>query len=432
MAYEIVMPQLSDSMEEGKLISWKVKPGDRVKTGDVIAEVESDKAIMEVQSFKDGVVKELKLEEGQSAPVGTVMAVIEEEGAKSAAPPPKEAAEAAPKERERESKESETPPPHPKESVIEEIFSKKQETPSRSEAAPKVFGEASPRARALAAKYGIDIEALQKSGKLPKPVHEEDLKAFYLRRYFTPKALRLIELYHLDVSLFAKGKKHSESDILSYIKAHDIPLPKPLSPMRKAIVSTVTEAAKRPVYHIYDAIDSALLEKYSDKDITMSVWFLKLFGEAMMRHEGFRTTLGPNGFQLWPSASISLAVSVDDGLYMPVFRDVESKSVETLARELDEIKERAKAKKILPKMLKGSTFGISNLGMSGIERFDAMINANDSAIAAIGSAKEGSIAVTLTVDHRVVDGFEAARFMQTLKGLSLDERFFKRGLESGD
>ncbi len=429
MAYEIVMPQLSDSMEEGKLIGWKIKPGDRVKTGDVIAEVESDKAIMEVQSFRDGVVKKLMLKEGESAPVGSVIAVIEEEGSKG-----QEAGESiqkdilneASKEPEADRKEMKV-----KESVIEEIFSQKAKEPTGADTSP-VPGEASPRARSLAAAYGIDIKSLQKSGAIPRPAHESDIRAYYLRRYFTPKALRLIELYHLDTSIFSKRKKVSESDVLDYIKARDIPLSKPLTPMRKAIVATVTESAKRPVFHIYDSIDGALLEKYSDKNITMSVWLLKLFGESMMRHEGFRTTIGPDGYSVWPSASICLAVSVEEGLYLPVFKGVERKSAATLAKELERIKGMAKQKKITPAMLRGSTFGISNLGMTGIERFDAMINASDSAIAAIGSEKEGKIAVTLTIDHRIVDGMEAARFMQTLKELSLDERFFEKVSKDGD
>jgi len=426
MAYEIVMPQLSDSMEEGKLISWKVKEGDSVNVGDTLAEVESDKAILEVQSFKKGVVKALKVKEGEEASVGTVIAEIETEESsmpkeetgkkeeiKPAAPPVKE----------------ETEQNKPKEAAAAETPEK--EVSTKETAAPATFmasqshASASPKAKALAAKYGIDIEALQKENTLPAQVHEADVMAHLQRHYFTAKALELIDRYHLAFDLFETGKKHSEAEIEAYIETHNIPLPKPLTPNRKAVIATVTESAKKPVYHLYDTIDARLIASHADHTHTFTVWLLKLFAEAMMQHDALRTTLGKNGLQVWPSAAISVAMVNEEALYMPVLKALEEKSPDEIADMLAHLKEKVKGQKLLPEEMKGSTFGLSNLGMTGIERFDAMVNGEDCGIAAIGAEIDGKLSVTLTLDHRIVNGYQAARFMQTLKTLAKDAMFFK-------
>ena len=454
MAYEILMPQLSDSMEEGKLVNWKVHPGDRVETGDVIAEVESDKAVMEVQSFKDGLVEELKVQEGESVPVGTVIAVLETPGSgrdeekgergepkkeRSGAESPSE--ESVPPQEGAEGSKSvvdelfgsETKPSGPKEAKKSEAEEGTGRAGQKAAAGFVVSGEASPKARAVAAAYGVDIEALQRAGKLPVPAHEADIKEWYLRRYFTPKALRLIELYGLDAGDFERSeRKVDEKGVKEYIKKRRIPLPKPISSNRKAVITAVTNSSKKPVYRIYDTIDTALLKRYETKELTYTVWLLKLFAEAMMEHEEFRTTLKGESLYVWPGASISLAMAEGEDLYAPVFKDLDTKGAEEISSILEEMKKRITSKRIGPDDLSGSTFGLSNLGMTGIERFDAMINREDCAIAAVGSEIEGEIAITLTVDHRIVNGYQAALFMRTVKRLAADESFFERAKKGGD
>ncbi len=420
MAYEIVMPQLSDSMEEGTLVSWKVKVGDSVNQGDVIAEVESDKAIMEVQSFKEGKVESLTLSEGESATVGTVITRIEVGEVSDGQTKKKDEPVKKPV---IQQKKSEAAP------VKKEVSSVKEDSPVTTEEVAvrekMVSGTASPKAKALAGKHGIDIEKLQAEGKLPKPSHTVDIKKYYEGRYFTPKALRLLSEYDLSTDLFEKGKKQSEADIKQYIAQNNIPLPEKLSSMQKNIIATVTVSAQKPVYHIYDSIDNRLLDTYADDKYTVTLWLIKLFSEAMMQHESFRTTLGSNGMQVWPNASLSVAMASDRALYMPVFNACNTKSIETISEMLKDFKKSVKEGRISPEAMRGSTFGISNLGMTGIERFDAMINGNDCGIAAIGAEKEGKIAVTLTLDHRIVNGWEGAAFMQTLKTLADDPLFFK-------
>jgi pyruvate dehydrogenase E2 component (dihydrolipoamide acetyltransferase) len=242
---------------------------------------------------------------------------------------------------------------------------------------------------------------------------------------FTPEAWDLLMRYRLSPDLFAGEESVEEAAVRRYIEEHEVPLPRPLSPIQQAIIKHVSESAKRPVYHIYDGVDATLIRAYETKELTITVWFLKLIGEAMMKHPVTRTTLGPDTFQVWPHASISLAMAHGEALYMPVFKDIDKKSVQQIAEELAAYKERVRTGRVLASHLVGSTFGISNLGMTGIDRFDALINRNDTGIAAIGGERQGSISVTLTIDHRFINGWQAAEFMQTIKALAEDPGFFK-------
>ena len=420
MKYEIVMPQLSDSMEEGKLIEWKVQEGQKVKEGDVVAEVESDKAVMDVESFKSGVVKKLYAKEGESIPVGKVMALIEtdvNDTKKTEEKPQKTKVKEINK---KEVKEDQKKPQKVEPDILDELFYKSLKPVDQDEVA-------SPKAKAFAAKVGVDIEQLQKDNILPTPIHFTDVKEYYEDRHFTPKALHLINLYHIDKTLFKGQNKVDEDEVKRYIDQNEIPLPRPIDNIKKAIIENVTNASKKPVYHMYDTIDATLIDRHTSKEVTITVWLLKVFAEAMMRHEGFRTTFLQNKLQIWTNASISVAMSDKDALYMPVIKDINKKDVSQIAKELKELEERVINRKITLNDLSGSTFGLSNLGMTGIDSFDAMINKDDSAIAAVGSKKNGHIKITLSVDHRVVNGMQSALFFKTLKEISLDTSFFQKG-----
>lgn len=402
MDYEIVMPQLSDSMDEGKLISWKVKVNDTVHIGDVIAEIESDKAVMEVQVFKNGVVLALNIKEGETAPVGTAIAKVQVEGKA-------EVEEAS-------HKRVDTLP-------LKEEPKRKKEKRSNAPEYSLAHGSASPKAKILAKAYGLDIKKLQDKRRLPVPSHENDIKGYYQRRYFTPKALGLIEKYALEGAVFEGSKKHSSKDVLSYVQAHNTPYLKPLDSFQKALVKTVENSLAKPTYHIYEHIEAVLLEENTRYSIT--VWLIKIFGRAMMEFEGFRSVITTQGMQVYSNASISVAMAKDTFLYMPVFKDVNTLSMEDIEKKLTEYQEKIKEGGLTLSEMQGSTFGISNLGMTGIEGFDAIINQDDSAISAIGTSIEGKISVTLTIDHRLVNGYEAALFMQRVKSLCLDSEFFR-------
>ncbi len=402
MAYEIFMPQLSDSMEEGKLIKWMVSVNDKVKIGDVIAEVESDKAIMELQCFKNGVVTALYIKEGESAPVGTVIVDISLDIQESTS----QIDEAEEKNK------------------IEEEF----EQVSSKEEYSLVRAIASPKARILAKSLNMSIQALQDMDKLPVPSHVKDIVLYHKKRFFTPKALSLIEEYSLDVSDFQVQTKQDSYAVLEYIKEKNISIKQKISSFQKALIENLDKSALRAVYHIYDYIDVRYLKKYSDYGMT--VWFLKIFAKSMMDFEGFRSSIKGDFICTSVNANISIAMQANRKLYMPVLKDVNHLSLKNIEEKLLEYKKKVEISSLPIEEMQGSNLGLSNLGFTGIHRFDAMINQDDSSIAAIGASEAGRIALTLSLDHRLINGYEAALFMQRVKELCLEEEFFQEEVKN--
>jgi len=421
MSYEIVMPQLSDSMDEGKLISWKVKEGQKVNAGDVIAEVESDKAIMEVQSFKNGTVEQLLANEGDIIPVGKVIAIIQTKQSSDTK------SESVAKQNEKATKEPESvvtekpevpkpEKPHVPKPETKPTVAKKQELESKKTTREHLLQDEtngiSPKARAKAAQYGVEAHTIvQKTSK--NVLHVKDVEAYLREHYFTSKALQLLDKYGLDIATFELHHKIDETEVQEYIDNNETPLPQPLNQMQKAIIANVTASAQKPVYHLYEHIDAKLFLQNEHYSIT--AWLIKIFAKVMMAHVAFRTRLQNDTLIISPNASISVAVADEKNLYMPVVKDANKRSVAEIAKELASFKTKRKEKSFSTEDMQGSSFGISNLGMLGVERFDAMINKNDSAIAAIGGLEDGKISVTLSADHRLINGYEAALFMRDLK-----------------
>ena len=394
------MPQLSDSMEDGKLIRWRVKPKDKVYIGDVIAEVESDKAIMEVQCFKNGEIIALYINEGESAPVGTVIARVKLNN---------------------ESK------PEVDKSIAKDL---KAENEADTYLQKKIFSSkgamASPRAKVLAKKHGLDIHSLQKEQKLFSPTHEKDIIAYLEKRFFTPRSLRLIKKYKLDIEDFDLNKKYDSQEVKAYINKSKLSINKPIDPFQKAIIKNVEKSFQKPTFHIYDHIDSAYL--HYNHTYSISAWLIKIFSLTMMEFEGFRSTFKNDAIFISPNASISFAMLGGKKLYMPVIKDANLLNIKEISEALKYLQEEIDQGSLRVSQMQESSFGISNLGKTGIEGFDALINQDDAAIAAIGTQKEHKISVNLTIDHRLVDGYEAALFMQRFKSICLDEGFFQRSM----
>jgi len=391
--YEIVMPQLSDSMDEGKLISWKKSVADTIAVGDDIAEVESDKAIMEVQSLKSGTLKELLIQEGDVVPVGQQLAKIET----GLVLDNKE--QEIQKERKTEIKEKVALKPDTK------------AEPKRDKHKP--FKNAiSPKARAKASYYNIDIEKIS-ANTSHELLHVQDIQNYLKEHYFTPKAVKLLDEYHLDIANLTINHKIDIAEVKAFIEENEIALPRPLSQMQKAIISNVSASAQKPVYYLYESIDAALFEKYNNYSIT--VWLIKIFSKVIMEHEAFRSHIKNEALIISPNANLSIAVSDEKNLYMPVVKNANNLSVNAIAKQLEVFKTKLKTNAFNLNDMQGSSFGISNLGMLGVDSFDAMINKEDAAIVAIGALNEGRISVTLTVDHRLINGYEAALFMRDVK-----------------
>ncbi|QOP45785.1 dihydrolipoamide acetyltransferase family protein [Sulfurimonas paralvinellae] len=404
--YEIVMPQLSDSMEEGKLIAWKKHLGEHVNVGDVIAEVESDKAIMEVQSFKAGMLSEVNVKEGDAVPVGSVIARIDTGAKESKAHEPKKV----------EAKEK---PVVKQVKVQETVASVKEEPKEEPHAVVKsghtavhLKGGISPKARAKAAALGVDVAKVM-TKNANQTVHAEDVDAYAKERYFTPKARKLLQAYHLDSSLFVLDHKIDSDEVQHYIDTNELSLPKALTSMQKAIILNVTASAAKPTFHIYESIDAALLEKHTQHSIT--AWLVKIFAKVMMQHENFRAKLLENAISIAPNASLSIAVADDNNLYMPVIKDANKLTIDEISKQLAAFKKKLQSSSFSAEDMQGGSFGISNLGMLGVKRFDAMINRDESGIMAIGGIEDGKISITLTADHRLINGYEAALFMNDVK-----------------
>ena len=388
MDYKIIMPVLSDTMDKGKLIRWRVKEGDVVHKGDVIAEVESDKAIMEVQTFKDGVVKKLLVKEGDEVPVKAPIAIIDTE----AKAPSKQTDEPKPTPQKTQKKEQTLPP------VIEELV---VTTPTKL---PQ--GSATPAAKKRASELGIDIQKLQNEEELPKPAHIKDIEEAALKRYFTPKALELLLEYAIEPQNFTLDHKITADEVESFIKAHNIPKTLPLSKNRLAVIKNVQNAATKPTYLVFEEFD---IKRY--EDIKFTSILIKNLGDAMQKHPLTRAKLDSNTLKIYPHSNISVAVAKGDDLFMVVCKNVEEKSL----KEIDEWVRGLKDRSFSADELAGSTFGISNLGMFSLQRFSAMINQNDVGIAAFGALQDQKIAVTFTFDHRIINGVDAAKFVQTCK-----------------
>jgi len=280
----------------------------------------------------------------------------------------------------------------------------------------------SPKARAKAAALGVDVEKLQE--KMPQKVlHAEDVDAYVTEKYFTPKALKLLKEYQLESSLFTHNHKIDSSEVQAYIDANKLPLIKPLSSMQKAIITNVTLSAQKPVYRIYESIDAKLFEAHQEHSIT--AWLIKIFAKVMMQHESFRTQLLDNSLSISPNASLSIAVADRKNLYMPVIKDANRVTITKITEQLTTFKEKLKTNSFTSADMQGATFGISNLGMLGVSRFDAMINRDESGIVAIGGISDGKISVTLTADHRLINGYEAALFMADVKKEASEPLNFK-------
>jgi len=395
MVYEIVMPQLSDSMDEGKLVAWKKHVGDRVKNGDVIAEVESDKAIMELQSFKDGIITQELIDEEESVSVGSVIARIDTEGK----------IKEEPKEQVKQEEKKE---------LLKETASlpiPSSPTPSKN---PRIHASGiSPKAKAKLAAYNIDVHSLQKSETI---LHENDVEQFIDEHFFTPKAQKLLREYNLQKDAFTLTHKIDAYEVLEYIRTNNIQKLQPLSSMQQAIIANVNASAKKPIYHVYEHLNADYFLTHQEHSITTHL--VKIFAEVMMRHEAFRTKLSDNMLQTSNGAHIAIAVADAKNLYMPVIHNAQKLSLEQIDAKIHDFIRTLKKNSFSAKDMQGSNFAISNLGMFGIERFDAMLNKDDAAIAAIGGINEGEISVTLTLDHRLINGYEAALFVQDFKKIS--------------
>ena len=416
----IRMPLLSDTMTEGVIAEWHKKVGDTVKSDDALADVETDKATMEVTGYADGVLLYIGVEKGQAAKVNDIIAIVGKEGTDVTPllkqPKPKQA-EAKPAEAHPENKA--VPPAEPAKVKEEE----QQEVVSDSDSRVK----ASPLARKIARDKGIDISQVKGSAEGGRIV-KKDVEEFKPSIKETPKAAEVV---------VAAEKQEVLAPAIPQFIGEEKFVEKPVSQMRKVIAKRLSESLfTAPHFYLTMAIDmdSAIeargkMNEFAKVKISFNDIVLKAVAVALKQHPNVNSSWLGDKIRYNEHVNIGVAVAVEDGLLVPVIRFADGKSLSHISAEVKDFAQKAKAKKLQPSDWEGSTFTISNLGMFGIDEFTAIINTPDACILAIGGiqqvpvVKNGAVVpgnvmkVTLSCDHRVVDGATGSAFLQTLKML---------------
>jgi pyruvate dehydrogenase E2 component (dihydrolipoamide acetyltransferase) len=404
MAEIIKMPKLSDTMTEGVVAKWHKKIGDQVKEGDLIAEIETDKATMEFESFYNGILLHIGVEEGKGAPVDTILAIVGTKGEDiSSLIAQTSAAEATKLE-----------PPKQSEAKQESVSETKPvSVPTSANASVNSDGrlKASPLAKAIATEKGIDLNQIKGSGDDGRIVKRD------VENYTSTNSGNLSTSF--DQPAF-HGQSYTDT---------------PVSQMRKVIAKRLAES-KFSAPHFYltmevdmaNAIDARkLINKEEEAKVSFNDLVIKACAVALKKHPIINSSWLGDKIRTNHQVNIGVAVAIEDGLVVPVIKNTDLKSIKAISSEVKSFARKAKEKKILPTDMEGNTFTISNMGMFGIDEFTAIINPPDACILAVGGIKEvpvvkhgqivpgNTMKLTLSCDHRVVDGASGAAFLQTLK-----------------
>lgn len=404
MAEVVNMPRLSDTMEEGTVAKWHKQIGDKVEEGDLLAEIETDKATMEFEAFQEGVLLHIGVDEGNTAPVDSILAILGEDGedisavlngggAAPSAPEPEVQAEApAPAAAEAP---TEAAPPASKSGRI----------------------KASPLARKLAEDKGVDINQVKGSGEGGRIV-KRDIDGFQAPATSAPAP----QVNMASAGAPAAGASYDELTV---------------SQMRKTIARRLSES-KFSAPHFYLTLDIDMdqsidarkrINAVAETKISFNDFVIKAAAVALKQHPVINSSWAGDTIRRNHDINVGMAVAVDEGLLVPVIRHADQKGLATINKEAKEFAAKARDKKLQPHEWEGNTFTISNLGMFGIEEFTAIINSPDACILAVGGikqvpvVKDGAVVpgnvmkVTLSCDHRVVDGASGAAFLQTFKGI---------------
>ena len=403
----ILMPRLSDTMTEGVIAAWHKKVGDPVKKGDILADIETDKATMELESYKEGKLLFTGAEKGQKIAVNDLLAIIGDEGKVNV----QQIVDAA-KNRGTGSVSGPTPQAEP---VATAALQPAATNVSSLNGDGRI--KASPLAKKLASEKGIDLRQLHGSGDSGRIVKKDVAE-------YTPSA---------SVTTTAQKAAAVQVAPAGQVSFDEVPV----SQMRKVIAKRLAES-KFTAPHFYLTItvdmDQAVSSRVKINEtapvkISFNDFVLKATALALKKHPAVNSSWLGDKIRVNHHVNIGVAVAVEDGLLVPVVRFADSKSLSQISAEVKDFATRAKNKKLQPSDWEGSTFTISNLGMFGIDEFTAIINPPDSCILAISSiqqipvVKNGSVVpgnvmkLTMSCDHRVVDGATGAAFLQTLKGL---------------
>jgi pyruvate dehydrogenase E2 component (dihydrolipoamide acetyltransferase) len=431
MSVNIEMPKLSDTMTEGTLVKWHKQVGDSVEIGDVLAEIETDKATMEMEAFDDGVITEILIQTGEKAPIGAILAVLDGDSAGTPAAP---AAVQAP------SQAASTPA--------------QVSTPAANTSAPAAIansGErilASPLAKKIAAELGVNLSTLAGTGPAGRITRSDVEAASSSPAKSTGASNEAAAAAALAASIKSRSSTHSSAPaapapaapaILPVAKAGDEIIQ--LSTMRKVIASRLlTSKTTIPHFYLHVEVDAAPLislrkqvndqaEKTHGNKYSVNDFILKAVINAAQAVPAINASFAGDHIVKFNHVGLSVAVAVEDGLVTPVIKEAETKSLLAISKAVKDFAARAKDKKLKPDEFDGGTITVSNLGAWGIESFDAIVNPPQAAILSVGAAiekpvvKNGQIVpglrmnLGLSCDHRVVDGAVAAQFLSEVRKL---------------
>jgi pyruvate dehydrogenase E2 component (dihydrolipoyllysine-residue acetyltransferase) len=438
---KVVMPKLSEAMETGKLLRWLKQEGDRISGGDIVAEIETDKADIELEAFGSGVLRKLLATPGAAVPVGGLIAVIAEPDedisavvgeaaparpAASAAPPPSPApAPASP------AAPAPAPAPAPASPTAPPPAAIARPTPDGTSGAPTVLPpgrlRVSPLARKLAQRASIDLGQVTGTGPGGRII-QRDIEAFVGARpaagTVAGQPATAAPAMPATAGAPALARKGPDTE--------DVPL----SQIRAAIARQMVQS-KAPVPHFYITTEIAMERAAALREelqalpgapkVTFTDLVVRACAATLQRHPGINASFTGNAIRRHRAAHIGIAVALEDGLITPVLRDCDRKPLFQIATESRDLVERTRARKLRQQELSGATFTVSNLGMFPVDEFSAIINPPEGAILAVGAivdkpvVVDGQLAVgkrmrvTLSADHRVMDGAMGARFLADLK-----------------
>jgi pyruvate dehydrogenase E2 component (dihydrolipoamide acetyltransferase) len=460
---KVVMPRLSEQMDSGKIIKWIKKEGDRVQSGDILAEVETDKADVEMEAFGSGVLRKIVVSAGDKAPVGALIAVIADEsedinavvaqtgggGGASAAPsaPPAAAAAApstagvamaqrpaaVPPQPKSEDHAARTPAPSrgpesPGSRRVQEAVAQ-QPAVSAPPARPSTDGggrlKASPLARKIAAQSGVDLKLIHGSGPGGRIVRR-DVEAAAATPATTPAPAAAPAAAPQPFRPVAPAVTGPEYEDVA------------LTAMRATIAKRMP-LSKAPVPHFYVTSEVAMDRAWELREelnalegqpkISVNDLIIRACATTLLHHPGVNASFQGESIRVFHRVHMGIAVALDEGLITPVLRDAHAKSLAQIAVEARDLAERARNRKLRAQELSGATFSISNLGMFDVRDFSAIINPPEGAILAVGAVRKVPVvtddglgvgrrmALTISCDHRVMDGAMGARFLQDVKRL---------------
>jgi len=428
MATEIILPKLGQTMESAAIVRWLVAEGDRVEKGQPILEIETDKAVLEVESLAQGTVLKIIAQAGETHEVLDVLGYVGEPGEAIPQAPPKKKAE-----------KPEEQPPKPAPTKMP------QAKPTRAPAAPpETPGEVapvvrvSPRAKKLAEEWLLDPARLAGSGPQGRVV-ERDVQAYLDEHKLGPSAiapaarelarkngLGLDELLRL---------AHGEAITVEVVERVLRTRPEPLSPMRRVIAERMSESARTiPHFYVTMSVDMEAVTRYREAHpapdgtkISYNDFIVAACAAALREMPVVNARCVGDAVQMNEEINIGVAVSLDEGLVVPVIREADKRSLEKIAAESKRLVEQARSKALRPESMAGGTFTITNMGMLGVEQFAAIIHPDQGAILAVGAveavpvAHDGKVSVrklmkmTLGCDHRIIDGAIAAEFLGLVK-----------------